>query len=505
VAVAGGSPVNVEGELKIEELGQIVASTFEFHSASLRALIERSAVVQADRQRTLFIINATTPAEQQEARPIINYLHELEVFCLIHTTPNPHLEAWQAIPTAELFISPSVSDLLQPLVDAPFFFDLAVGIAYGRGLSPEQIDRPRNLAKSVTTTAAERRVNIEARQDFRNVTLADFDRGRLARTAWDPGRARPSRAALRATVAMRAALAPLSEPLSAELALGQNKHLVVVTDSEATENAAHMAATAWGQLLGVDLAVYRRFIHDPPEVGEDTALLRFIRAGGFLHIVDSQTIALPIDMSPLQLEMLTAVYLISLAVRLARQRGVDTGQWESGLAQLPLIISRILSDPGLAAEVAAKLEPFVQAGYDKVQIIGGGQDHAAARSMARSFRSRGFMAESLYTDSAWHGPLATVGGPDADHDTLIVVLATDPLFQSAALVDTQVYRTRQAKVILVAPEGSQTLPAVQGVDPSAVVTVPAVPRPFVPLPNVALGAVLAREMDRLWEAQVFGE
>jgi glucosamine 6-phosphate synthetase-like amidotransferase/phosphosugar isomerase protein len=257
-------------------------------------------------------------------------------------------------------------------------------------------------------------------------------------------------------------------------------------------------------LLGVDLAVYRRFINDPPEVGEDTALLRFVRAGGFLHIVDAQTIALPIDMSPLQLEMLTSVYLISLAVRLARQRGADTGQWESGLAQLSLIISRILSDPSLAAGVAGTLAPFVEAGYDKVQIIGGGQDYAAARSMARSLRSRGFMAESLYTDSAWHGPLATVGGPDADHDTLIVILATDPLFQSAALVDTQVYRTRQAKVILVVPEGSQDLPAVQGVEPSGVVTVPPVPRPFVPLPNVALGAVLARELDRLWEAHVFG-
>jgi hypothetical protein len=295
----------------------------------------------------------------------------------------------------------------------------------------------------------------------------------------------------------------MAEPLPTRLAIGEDKHLIVITDSEATENAAQMATVAWDRLLGVDLAVYRRFINDPPDVAGDTALLRFIRAGALLHTVDSQTIALPIDMSPLQLEMLASVYLMTLAVRLARELGADTAQWETGLAQLPLVITRILSDPELAKDIASVLSPFITAGHDKVQIIGGGQDFAAARSMARSFRSRGFMAEALYTDSAWHGPLATVGGPDADHDTLIIILATDPLFQSAALVDTQVYRTRHASVMLVVPEGSQDSPAVRGVDPSAVLTVPSVPRPFAPLPNVALGATLAQEMARLWEEKIF--
>jgi hypothetical protein len=34
--------------------------------------------------------------------------------------------------------------------------------------------------------------------------------------------------------------------------------------------------------------------------------------------------------------------------------------------------------------------------------------------------------------------------------------------------------------------------------------VPALPRPFVPVANVALGAVLAREMTRLWTEQFEG-
>jgi hypothetical protein len=393
-----------------------------------------------------------------------------------------------------------VSNLFQPLIDAPFFFDLAVALAYARGLSPEEIDRPRNLAKSVTTTGAERRAEVEARHEFHNVTLADFGSGRLAQAAWDSAKAQPSRAALRATVALRGAMAVISEPLPEGLALHhEDDHLIIVTDTEATENAAQMAAVAWQDLLGIDLTMYRRFISDLPEVTAGTGLLRLIRAGAVLSVRDAHTIALPTDLSPLQLELLAGVYLTSLAVRLARLRGTDTTLWEAGLAQLPLMIAEMLTDPALAQQVGAALSPFVCAGYDKAQIIGGGQDHASAHSIARSFRMQGFMAEALYTDSAWHGPLATVGGPDADHDTLIFILATDPLFQPAALVDTQVYRTRYAPVLLVVPEGNQDSPAVRGVEPSAVLTVPAVPRPFVPVVNVALGAVLTQEMTRLWE------
>jgi hypothetical protein len=114
------------------------------------------------------------------------------------------------------------------------------------------------------------------------------------------------------------------------------------------------------------------------------------------------------------------------------------------------------------------------------------------------------MAEALYTDSAWHGPLAAVGGPGADRDALVIILATDPLFQSTALVDTQVYRTRRAPVMLVTPAGHEALPAVQGVDPAAVVTVPPAPRPFGAVVNAVLGERLAQVMARLWEEQFLG-
>ncbi len=499
VAVVGSSPVDVEGELKIEEMAWIVASEFDFHDASLRSMIERSAIVEHERRRTLFIINASTPERQGEARPVINYLSAMGVMCIIHTTLHPDLDAWEAVPGAEVFVSPQVSDLFQPIIDAVFYFDLAVALAYARGLSPEEIDRPRNLAKSVTTTGSERRVEVEARREFHNVTLADFGSGRLANAAWDSANAGPSRAALRATVALRAAMAFISAPTPTRLALEPNQRLIVITDTEATENAASMAFAAWHDLLGIDLTVYRRFISDLAEPPADTTLLRLIRAGAVLSVQGPRTIALPTDLSPFQRELLTAVYLISLAVRLARQQEKETSYWEAGLAQLPLVIAELLSDRDLARQVDAALAPFVAAGYDKVQVIGGGQDHASAQSMARSLRMRGFMAEALYTDSAWHGPLATVGGPDAEHDTLIFILATDPLFQAAALVDTQVYRTRSAPVVLVVPEGNQNLPAVRGVEPSAVLPVTGVPRPFVPIVNAALGEVLARAMARLWE------
>jgi glucosamine 6-phosphate synthetase-like amidotransferase/phosphosugar isomerase protein len=254
----------------------------------------------------------------------------------------------------------------------------------------------------------------------------------------------------------------------------------------------------------LDITVFRRFLDEtPPEVA-GTKLIRLVRAGAILKVRDSETIALPSDLSPLQLELLGTVYLIGLGVRLARERGVKVAAWERGIARLPLIVSEILENVEYSQNVSAVLAPYIQDGYDKAQVIGGGQDFASAASIARSLRSRGFMAEALYTDSAWHGPLATVGGPDGEHDTLIIILATDPLFQAAALVDTQVYRTRNAPVLLVVPDGNQDLPAVKGVEASAVLSVPALPRPFVPVANVALGAVLAREMTHLWTDQFEG-
>jgi glucosamine 6-phosphate synthetase-like amidotransferase/phosphosugar isomerase protein len=497
-AVVGSSPIDIEAELKIEELAQVLARTFEFHDADLRSVIEHSAFAGHDRWRTLFIINATTAEAQREAQFILNYLRELGVHCLIHTTPHNRLAEWQALPNADVFISPPVSKFIQPLIDAPFFFDLAVAFAYARGLTADEVDRPRNLAKSVTTTGAEKRAAVEGRRDFRNVDLGAFNQGRIAETAWSRQRNEPSWASLRATVSLRSALAVITEPLPSNLVINDRNHLVVVSDTKATENGAQMAGVAWQDLLGIDLITYRRYISDLPQVQADTILLHFVRAGAVLALRDEKTIALPSDLSPLQLEILTAVYLMGLAVRLARHRGQDTVHWEAGLAQLPLLITQLMDYSQLVQEVNQVLVPYVAVGYDKVQIIGGGQDFIGAVSISRSFLLQGFMAEGLYTDSAWHGPLATVGGPDPEHDTLIIILATDPLFQAAALVDTQVYRTRHAKVILVVPEGNEDLPAVRGVDASAVLALTAVPRPFLPVIHAAFGDILARQMEKLW-------
>jgi glucosamine 6-phosphate synthetase-like amidotransferase/phosphosugar isomerase protein len=504
VAVVGNSPIDIEAELKVEELAQILACPFDFHAPSLRSLMERSAIVKDDHQRALFIINATTEESRKDASTVINYLNALGVFCIVHTTPGEHTEFWDSLENIEIFQSPQVSDALQALIDAPFFFDFAVALAYARGLSPREVDRPRNLAKSVTTTGAEKRSDVESRYEFINIGLEEFAQGRPAKKAWDAKAKAPSRAALQASTSLRSALAVLTETFPERLELEPDEHLLLVTDMEATENAGQMARGAWIELFGLDITVFRRFLDEIPPGIAGTKLIQLVRAGAILKIQDSKTIALPADISPLQLELLGTVYLIGLAVRLARERGIKTEAWERGIARLPLIVSEILGNDKYSQSVSAVLAPYIQGGYDKAQVIGGGQDFAAAASVARSLRSRGFMAESLYTDSAWHGPLATVGGPDGEHDTLIIILATDPLFQAAALVDTQVYRTRNAPVLLVVPEGNQNLPAVKGVDASIILTVPPLPRPFVPVANVALGAVLAREMTRLWTEQFEG-
>jgi glucosamine 6-phosphate synthetase-like amidotransferase/phosphosugar isomerase protein len=504
VAIVGNNPIDIEAELKVEELAQILACPFDFHTPSLRSLMERSAIVRDDRQRALFIINATTEESRKDANAVINYLNALGVFCIVHTTPGAYAETWGSLENVEIFQSPQVLDALQPLIDAPFFFEFAVALAYARGLSSREIDRPRNLAKSVTTTGAEKRAEVESRYEFINIGLEEFSKGKPAQEAWDANAKGPSRVALQASTSLRSALAVLTENLPERLALEPDEHLLLVTDTEATENAGQMARGAWIELLGLDITVFRRFLDEvPPEI-EGTKLIQLARAGAILKIRDSETIALPADLSPLQLELLGTVYLIGLGVRLARERGINVEAWERGIARLPLIVSEILENEPYSQNASVILAPYIRGGYDKAQVIGGGQDFAAAASIARSLRSRGFMAEALYTDSAWHGPLATVGGPNAEHDTLIVILATDPLFQAAALVDTQVYRTRNAPVLLVVPEGNQSLPAVKGVDASAVLTLPALPRPFAPVANAALGAVLAREMTRLWTEQFEG-
>ena len=504
VAVVGSSPIEIEAELKIEELAQIVACPFHFDTPSLRSLMERSAIVADDRQRTLFIINATSEKTINDARTVINYLNTLGVYCIVHTTSNEFSKIWQTLPNVEVFQSPRVSEVLQPLIDAPFFFEFAVAMAYGRGLSPREIDRPRNLAKSVTTTGAEKRSEVESRYEFVNLTLEEFGLEGTVQGAWNGREKKPTCAALQASTSLRSALAVLTESLPDRLALDLDKQLFLVTDGEATENAGQMAQGAWVELLGLDVTVFRRFLEKSPPTRAETILIHLVRAGAILNVQKYDTIALPADISPLQVELMGTVYLIGLAVRLARERGTDTDLWERGIARLPLIVAEILGGEEHAQKMRAILKPLIQGGYDKVQIIGGGQDFAAASSIARSLRSRGFMAEALYTDSAWHGPLATVGGPGADHDTLTTILATDPLFQSTAMVDTQVYRARNAQVILVIPEGNQDLPAVKGVEASHIITVPALPRPFVPIPNVALGAVLAREMNQLWNEKFEG-
>jgi hypothetical protein len=383
------------------------------------------------------------------------------------------------MPNAAVFVSPGVSPFLQPLVDAPFFFDLAVALAYGRGLPPEEIDRPRNLAKSVTTTAAERRAHLETRREFFQMLLADFGHNTAARprpAAW-----------------LRGSLAVLLEPLPALPELPGHRPVVVLAQGEAAENAALMAASAWQEILGIELTISRQAFGDPP-VPVD---LRVEQAGAAAGLVYPHTVALPADVPAIKVELGGALYLMGLAVRLAHQQGQNTGSWEAGLAALAALVDEMLAENSLAGPVEAVLAQYAAAGYDKAQIIGGGQDFVAARGMARSLRSRGIMAEALYTDSAWHGPLAAVGGPDANHDTLIIILATDPLFQATALVDTQVYRTRNAPVILVVPAGNEDLPAVRGVDPLVVAAIPAAPRPFGPLVAAAWGELLARRLGRL--------
>lgn len=488
VAVVGASPVDAEGELKIEELAQIVAVALPFDAESVHPMIQRTAAVHHDRERILFVVNATAPRWHAPADALLTSLDELGVSSIVHTTPHAYLAAWQNLSSAEVFVSPQVAEALQPLLDVLFYFELAVALAYARGLSPADIDRPRNLAKSVTTTGAERRQNVEARREFQTISLEDF----AAQPADTAGYESMSTSGL--STVLERSVADAAQPPGTQLAITGQSFVEVETHSEAAADAVTAASAVWQDLLDIDLSLVRAGAS--PAAGPFT--LRLLQPGAAPAVADARSITLPPGLTGVESELTATVFLAALAVRLAGAHGVDTTTWQKAVSRLPALVAGLHAEGYLRDVVREILAPYVAAGYDKLQIIGGGQDHAGARSIARTIRTAGFMAEALYTDSAWHGPLATVGGSDPEHDTLIVVLATDPLFQAAALVDTQVYRTRRAAVILVVPEGNQDSPAVRGVDPSAVLPVGPVPRVFLPLVHAVLGEVCADELSRLW-------
>lgn len=494
VAVVGDSPICIEGELKIEELAQIVACPFDFSDGSLRSLMDRSSSVEEDRQRTLFLINATTPESINLARPLLDDLRSLGVFFLLHTVDIDGTQGWEGPPVCEVFSSPKTSAHFQPIIDALFFFDFAVALAYARDLSAREIDRPRNLAKSVTTTGAEERKQVEERQEFNNLTLDEFSQAGSQLRGETP-HALPGHPT---AATLQGALSPLGHSRPGTLQVKAGEKLQFTAESEALEHAALMAQSTWEALLDLDVDVTRQTESKLEGRPHDIKTIHLQRSGSVPALQDDQVISFPADYSPLDVELSGALYLMSCAVRLARAAGIETDTWETALTRLPPLLSHLMMDERRVYKITQVLRPYLQQGYDKAQVIGGGQDYAAAKAVARSLRSAGFMAEALYTDSAWHGPLAAVGGPGADRDALVFIFATDPLFQPAAMVDTQVYRTRHAPVILILPEGNQDLAAVKGVDATAVLTVPQLPRPFTPLENGALGSMIANIMGRLW-------
>ncbi len=138
--------------------------------------------------------------------------------------------------------------------------------------------------------------------------------------------------------------------------------------------------------------------------------------------------------------------------------------------------------------------------YDKVHVIGGGFAYADAHELSRLLRLNGIFAEPQLNDSAWHGPLAAVSpNPNkfADHanrkgvnldfatgdDILVIMLATDSRFYNSALLDSQVYNTRNGRIILVTKDKYVGLQGVNEVGASEIIGVPEVPNAFTPFIN----------------------
>lgn len=488
VALVGDGAAVVEGELKVEELAQVVAMALPFDSSTIRPLIDRSARTTSPEHQILFIVNATSAATHRKAEPLLELLAASKLPYIVHTTSHERRAGWEQLPGAHLFASPQSLELLQPLIDAIFFFEVAVALAYARGLTPHEIDQPRNLAKSVTTTGAEPRSDVERRQDYLDISMAAFSARKGGRSRQRPGDIQ-WRFILEGSQRSR----PLEEvdrvrQQLEEVEFRHFRRLLIVSEDVNLKYGTEIAASAWREITGTDL------------VGGPSSLLPVEDAETAVVRLPARDTPSPASkqVPPLAEPLVWAYHLIWLALEQTEMPGGARDEWRAAVDRLPELVQEILEDEALAKGVEAALDPFVNAGYDKVQLIGGGQDHIAASHGARVLRRHGFLAEPLYTDSAWHGPLAAVGGPDAHHDALIVVLANDPLFQAAALVDTQVYRARHAPVLLLVPEGLGRSAGVAGSGATALFDIPPVPRPLSPFASIPFCHLLAQSISRLW-------
>jgi len=157
------SPVIDEGELKAEEIRWGVGKAVDFNDASWRNTL-RSAINTPEEEQVAVVVNATDTSRLDEAIQVIEELKARNVDFVVQTLDIASVQEDHYVrekigeiyrkAANFVFAVPKVNTPLQGLIDSIFFFKYAVAISEASGLSSEEIDNSRNLAKSVTVSGA---------------------------------------------------------------------------------------------------------------------------------------------------------------------------------------------------------------------------------------------------------------------------------------------------------------------------------------------------------------
>ncbi len=558
VIVLGTQPVDLEGELKMEEVNWILGAAFDPDDTSAWDAIEKSARLP-DNEKVMVIVNATDENRLEDMIWAIERLEALGIPYVVHTYSNQYLSRILQLKGCEgyVYVGNKVTKHLQSLIDAPFYFQLALALAKAKGIPPEgtpSIDVCRNLTKSVVVTGAEAQAELERQaSEFKPVTVGEF-----AQVEWQHGYQQymidmqhpvfetPDEEIIARQPMAAKALVDTSvrdtsvriEGINAGLLkarfgsrLDELKRIVILTDEEVTQNAASATQAYFENIFGVRAEVCRS--HSVPQYIDKRntlviAIGRSNRRHGLrnnlsapvqrLHeqgvaiavIADAfspafatgklnaGSIVLSLDLDELSMYEASYIKLATLALKLSEIKGTGgLTEYIQAFKVVPYNMARAVQNRRLISDIKDVAGMFKQ--YSKVHIIGGAQAYATAQELARNLRRQGILAEAQYNDSAWHGPLAVVNPDTAappSENTLIIVLATDSNFKLSSLLDSQVYNTRNAKIVLIIQEGEEQIEGVNSVGAYKVITVPKAPNIFTNPSDVVFAQMLATEYGK---------
>lgn len=280
-------PIGDEGELKGEEIASIVGLSADIEDASWQATVVPNHDPRFPEEEKVIVVFDMTDPDRLGA--FMSPIRELAaagagfIVLTYQSADHPHYEELEALAAQHpdrihLVVVPKVRPTLQPLINALFYFRFGAAIAKGRGMTAEEIENSRNLAKSVTVSYAQSLRELLETVKTKVITMArhaDEATGRLAQKlqshfnflagpggVWDRMGDPRQRAIQRLPAVMQRAyegflgegswLTGPAERETLQRAFGDRlerlRQIVIVTDEEAVEYAAQASVGPLGSV-----------------------------------------------------------------------------------------------------------------------------------------------------------------------------------------------------------------------------------------------------------------